>query len=393
MPVAPEVGKGPCRVCGIGLERLPEEAAHMRPRRQRDRKWVLIIGLSVTLASWGRVARAQDDRSLPPSSSTPVTVARSAPPQPATISVEQLAERLRTMEEANKKLAEQLERTTREHQEQMRQILTEYQDLSRRVKDGTQGGRPTAGEAGAASAPGNQGEGTNPNSPVPDYDNEGNGPSSPPPGYPPSNLTYPSKSTLNSRFGPGFQFQSEDEEFRLQVELESQIEGRVWAQGDQVPANSGIYLPRQRMFFRGRITKPIEYEFSFNRGLNNNLNLLNSYVDLHLDDRLHVRFGRYFTPPFYEQYAISNYWLQTPERSPFTTNLSLNRQFGLTAWGYLLDKQLDYAAGVFNGSRNSFERVGGGMDFVGYLNTRPFQESDFAPLARFLNLGASVAFG
>ena len=94
------------------------------------------------------------------------------------------------------------------------------------------------------------------------------------------------------------------------------------------------------------------------------INLLNAFINLHFDDRFEVRFGRFFTPLTYDQYAISNYWLPTPERSVFTTNVGLSRQFGLMAWGYLFDKRLDYAAGVFNGSRNSFESLNSGVDFV-----------------------------
>ena len=108
----------------------------------------------------------------------------------------------------------------------------------------------------------------------------------------------------------------------------------------------------------------------------NNINLLNAYINLHFDDRFQFRIGRFFTPLPYDQYAISNYWLPTPERSIFTTNLSLNRQIGLMGWGYLFDKRVDYAAGIFNGSRNSFESLHNGVDFVGYLNARPFQESE-----------------
>ena len=99
-------------------------------------------------------------------------------------------------------------------------------------------------------------------------------------------------------------------------------------------------------------------------------------VNLHFDDRFELKFGRFFTPFNYDQYAISNYWLPTPERSVFTTNVGLSRQFGLMGWGYLFDKRLDYAAGVFNGSRNSFESLNNSVDFVGYLNARPFQESE-----------------
>ena len=104
-------------------------------------------------------------------------------------------------------------------------------------------------------------------------------------------------------------------------------------------------------------------------------------------------FGRYFTPFTYDQYAISNYWLPTPERSVFTTNVGLGRQIGVMGWGYLFDKRLDYAAGIFNGSRNSFESLNNGVDFVAFLNARPFQESESLEFAKFLNLGTSFAFG
>jgi phosphate-selective porin OprO/OprP len=249
--------------------------------------------------------------------------------------------------------------------------------------------RGDAAAVGAAASPGL-------GDPVPDYTEGQFGPFAPPPGYGPSEAS-PSGSgrlPLRGSFGPGFRFQTEDEEYRLQIHYESQIDLREWEQRGQVPADSGFYLPRQRIFFDGHITKPIEYEFSINRGLGG-INLLNAYINLHLDDRFEFKIGRFFTPFTYDQYAISNYWLQTPERSLFTTNLGLSRQFGMMGWGYLLDKRLDYAAGVFNGSRNSFEPVSNNPDFVGYLNTRPFQETESEALAflKFLNFGTSVAYG
>ena len=142
----------------------------------------------------------------------------------------------------------------------------------------------------------------------------------------------PGARPLKADFGPGFRLETDDDEYQLQVDVESQVEARAWAQGNQDPAHSGFFLPRQRIFFRGQITKPIEYELSINRGLNN-INLLNAYLNFHFDDRFQVRFGRYFTPMNYDQYAISNYWMPTPERSLFTTNVGLSRQIGLDGVG------------------------------------------------------------
>jgi phosphate-selective porin OprO/OprP len=232
-------------------------------------------------------------------------------------------------------------------------------------------------------------------SPAPDYLDGVFTPYSPVPDYWDLDITSPNRMPLTSSFGPGFQFQTVDQAFRLQIHYESQVEARVWEQPNDLPpdsGNSGFYLPRQRIFFNGNVGDPLEYEFAINRGLNN-INLLNAFVNLHYDDRIQLRFGRFFTPLPYDQYAISNYWLLTPERSLFTTNVGLNRQIGMMAWGYLFDDALDYAAGLFNGSRNSFENFNSAVDAVGYVNARPFQNDESAGFVRFLNVGTSVAVG
>jgi phosphate-selective porin OprO/OprP len=314
------------------------------------------------------------------------------PPDPESTSVEQLAKRLRAMEEMNRKLAEQLERTTRQHNEQMKLILEKYGELSKRLGDGTKGGAKEGGAVGVVSRPMGHGQAAEPGSPVPDYYSFETEPPSPDPRYRISNISNPRKIPLESNFGPGFQFQTEDEEFRLQVHVLSQVEARDWANSGQIPTESGFFFPRQRFFFNGRITKPIEYVFSINRGLNST-DLLDAFLNFHFDDRFQVRFGRFMTPLTYDQFAIRPMWLPTPERSLFTTNLGLNRQIGLMAWGFLFDHRLDYAAGIFNGSRNSFQSLSNGKDFIAYVNARPFQESEPFWFVKYLNVGTSVAFG
>jgi phosphate-selective porin OprO/OprP len=328
-----------------------------------------------------------------PSPSPTATTRPGSPIPDGPVSVEQLAKRLRMMEETNKQLAAELERTRREHHEQLDQILRKFDELSHRDDDRKR--QPEAGgEAGPRPRPAQAAPPADDDTPVPDYTEGQFGPNVPIPGHTSSEIDSKKRQrkSLFGSFGPGFEFSTEDEEYSLRVHYESQIEARIWSQADQVPANSGIFLPRQRIFFNGNITKPIEYEFSINRGFGN-LNLLNAYINIHFNDRFELRLGRFFTPLPYDQYAISNYWLPTPERSIWTTNVGLNRQFGMMGWGYLFDKRLDYAAGVFNGSRNSFESLANAVDFVGYLNARPFQESESLRFAQYLNLGTSVAFG
>lgn len=303
------------------------------------------------------------------------------------------------MEATNKKLAEQLESTNRAHNEQIQELTKRLDALSGGSSERTEDvGRsfdvgPSPIDLGPPPRPVPDDPNADLDTPVPDYTEGQFFPFLPAPNYARSDSARTTRLPLIGTFGPGFRLATPDDEFQLQIHYESQIEGRVWNQRNQIPANSGIFLPRQRIFFTGNITRSIEYELAINRGSGGSLNLLNAFVNVHFDDRFQLRMGRYFTPLPYDQYAISNYWLPTPERSIFTTNLSLNRQFGVMAWGYLFDKRLDYAAGLFNGSRNSFESLSNSMDFVGYLNARPFQESETLRFARFLNLGSSVAVG
>lgn len=323
------------------------------------------VALAVAVASAGAAAPAQDD-------------------QPPPSREEQLEERLRRMEEANRKLAEQLEASERRHAEQMAELRKSYESLSERIQAREEPDAAPDPPAASTPAPASTSDSGRDNQPA--------DPGSPVPSYRISNITNPKKTPAKVSFGPGFEILSENDEFQLQVHIESQVEARIWQQGNQDPVNSGLFLPRQRIFFNGRITKPIEYMLSINRGFGN-LDVLDAYVNFHPDDRFQVRLGRFMTPLIYEQYAIQNMWLLTPERSLFTANLGLNRQVGLMAWGYLLDKRVDYAAGVFNGPRNSYEDVNYGKDFIGYLNARPFQKSEGLPALRNLNLGGSVAFG
>jgi phosphate-selective porin OprO and OprP len=371
-------------------------------------------------------AKAQSQE-LPPGKPADGATPPSNPPPPPVVpvSAEELSARLKALEENNRRLLEQLEKANREHERQISDLLSKMNALSDRVDkskdeparrsvgvdapastrisersnaDGPppSGSAPRQGERGTTTpgvgAPANSAETTETDTPVPDYTEGQLNPRTPAPGYPVTERGDRKRLPLGGSFGPGFQFETEDEEYRLRIHYESQIEWRNWARTDQVPANSGIFLPRQRIFFNGNITRPIEYEFSINRGFST-LNILNAYINLHFDDRFELRFGRFFTPLDYDQYAISNYWLPTPERSLFTTNVGLGRQIGMMAWGYLFDKRLDYAAGIFNGSRNSFENMANSYDFVTYINTRPLQESESLPFLKFLNLGTSFAFG
>ena len=169
-------------------------------------------------------------------------------------------------------------------------------------------------------------------------------------------------------FGPGFQLQTSDDEFQLQFHDLTQVDGRFYTQGQQVPVTSTFLIPRQWFIFSGRLTKPFEYYLSIAEGIDS-LNILDVFLNVNFDPRLQFKIGRYKTPFTYEFYNLPINGFITPERSLFFNNFGLNRDIGLMAWGKMFDNRFDYAAGIFNGTRNGYRRL---QRLQGFRRSRQF---------------------
>lgn len=294
-----------------------------------------------------------------------------------------LEQRVKDLEELNRRLSGQLEASERRHQEQMRILLQEIRGL--RVGTSGSAGAATAG-VGGSSVPGS----------VPSasagMSAEEERQRAAPSHRGVSRLGAAGVQVpLNARFGDGFELFSLDDEFTLHFHQETQLDYREFDPNGEEFARSGFVIPRARAFFTGHMTKQWEYMFSFNRGFGV-FELLDAWVNWHPQDWFQIRAGRFMTPFNYEQYAVQNMWLITPERSVFTANLGLNRMLGAQIWGQAAEKRIDYALGVFDGPRNSFEDFNDAKDIFTYLNVRPFQNNDDS-LLRFLNMGGSFVYG
>ncbi len=196
---------------------------------------------------------------------------------------------------------------------------------------------------------------------------------------------------LKGRFGPGFEFRTEDDEFVLQFHNLTQAEGRFYQQGGQQPTHDTFAIPRQWYMFSGRLGKPYEYFVSIQQAFDVILPL-DIFANIHFDDRLQFKLGRYKTPFTYEFYALPIQGLIQPERSLFFNNFALNRQVGATVWGQIFEKKVDYAAAILNTARNGFVDNQDGKDFAGFLNWRPFLTDD-GSFFQFLSVGGSVLTG
>ncbi|MEW4570769.1 porin [Tautonia sp. JC769] len=198
---------------------------------------------------------------------------------------------------------------------------------------------------------------------------------------------------LLGKVGEGFELFTPDEELSLGVRVLNQVDFKAFAPGDLDPATSGLYLPRTRFYLAGHLTKPIEYEVSFQRSLEGVLDLLDGFVNFRFDEGFQIKFGRSLVPYSFDWYDHLEPYFITPERSLYPLNFGLSRQAGLMGWGYLRDGRLEYAVGGFSGGMLGIADINATREAVGYLNWRPFLTSEQFPRLRYLNLGGSIAGG
>ena len=193
-------------------------------------------------------------------------------------------------------------------------------------------------------------------------------------------------------FAEGLELSSPDDEFKLTFHNMTQAEYRAFPASEEGLLHSQFFIPRQRWYFTGRVTRNVEFYTSINRGYGS-LDVLDAFLSYRIDERLRFRIGRMKTPYLYEYYSIAEGDLVAPERSIYAGNLAGNRQIGAMALGELYEGRLGYAAGIFNGPRNSFQDFNGAKDFIAYVNSRPFLTSETFKALNYLNMGGSFEVG
>jgi phosphate-selective porin OprO/OprP len=198
---------------------------------------------------------------------------------------------------------------------------------------------------------------------------------------------------LKARFADGFQLASEDDEFDLRFHILDQTDFKLFTPNDRTFGKSGLYIPRVRVYFEGRLTRLWEYEVSLQRSLEGAWDLLDGNLNFRPSEAFQVKFGRMLVPYSYDWFDHLEQYFITPERALFPLNFGLSRQAGLMAWGRAAGGRLDWALGGFNGHLTGLADNNPNQEAVGYFNLRPFLGSDRFPALHHLNVGASGAAG
>jgi phosphate-selective porin OprO and OprP len=181
----------------------------------------------------------------------------------------------------------------------------------------------------------------------------------------------------------GFKWTSEDGEYGFGLRGMTQLDARVYGQSGPGFAQNGFYNPRSRFYIEGHLTKPIQYEFSFQNTFDT-VALLDAYVNFNYDERFQIRIGRYKTPFTSEWYRVHIWDTLAPERSLFATNYEGQRRFGLMGWGVLCDNRIEYAVGTFNTQRNTYQPFKDRQDVMAFLNLKPFYNREESVPSRWM---------
>src|SRR5579883_2235590 len=296
----------------------------------------------------------------------------------------QLEERIRQLESVIQRMPdpEQVRRLEAKLQEMpdahyVRQLEATVQQLSTQVRqlstrlEASQGSRamtpssPTGGAAGGGTL--NAGVGEEPVGGA-----AGISPSAPPP-TPRFDMPEPIPDLpLRSRFGPGFELKTVDDEFNIQLYDLTQADGRFYGRGNQTPVSDTFGLARQWLIFSGHLTRPCEYYISLADAIDT-FNILDVFLNVNYDRRFQFRIGRFKTPFAYEFYAAPVQALPNGEWSLFFNNFGMNRDVGTMVWGELFQYRLDYAVGLFNSVPNGFVDLSNPKDGIAYLNFAPWE--------------------
>jgi phosphate-selective porin OprO and OprP len=194
---------------------------------------------------------------------------------------------------------------------------------------------------------------------------------------------------LPAQSGP-LQIKDKDGEFSLRFIGLFQADVREYRRKQDTTDIDTFLIRRARLGAEGVYADEFEYRIlpQFN---DNNVRLLDTYINWHPQDSLQFRVGK-FRLPFGFEPLIQIRQLPTIERSLLEPILP-NRDTGAMLWGLnLLENRFDYMLAVSNGQRDADIDTNPSKQVVGRVVFRPTPDPQHS-ITRGLSMGYSVSFG
>lgn len=190
----------------------------------------------------------------------------------------------------------------------------------------------------------------------------------------------------------GFAIESGNGDYRLQIGLLVQADGRFAADDDAAAINNPFAIRRLRPFLRGRILR--RFDFYLNPDFaGGTLVVQDAYVDTVFSPALRVRAGKGKTPFGMERLHSASNVLFMDRALP--TAVAPNRDLGVQAIGDIHGGVFSYLAGVMNGVPDGGSAdidTNDGKDLSTRVIVRPFTRQTVSPL-RGLGVAVSASTG
>ncbi len=192
----------------------------------------------------------------------------------------------------------------------------------------------------------------------------------------------------------GFGLKSADGQFEYRLRGLLQLDYRDFG-GDAFPsAVDGFIARRIRPTFEGTVFGKYGFRFTPEFG-GGNSGIVDAYLDARLDPAFQVRLGK-FKPFVGLERLQGGADIKFIERSYVSNNILPNRDLGVSLYGDVPGKKLNYAVGVFNGVTDGGENTtaqdaNSDKEFAARLFATPFADSE-GPL-RGLGFGIAGTHG
>ena len=194
----------------------------------------------------------------------------------------------------------------------------------------------------------------------------------------------------------GAYIKTTDDRFSVKMNVHTQGAFSYEVQEDQENTTT-FKVRRARLLFGGNVYYPWMRYFTQITLEGSNTGLRDAYIEATYFDWAEPKIGQYKVP-FDREFLTSAFSLQLIDRSIVSNTFSLQRDIGIEISGKLLQDQLAYSVGMFNGSGANQNNVNQKFMYVGRVVYSPFGPVPYSqgaldtPASPKLSIGVAGAY-
>ena len=190
----------------------------------------------------------------------------------------------------------------------------------------------------------------------------------------------------------GFVYRSPNNQHEVRIIGQLQFDFHDYPRHGDTTDTDTFLIRRARLGIEGDLFNYYEFRLLPDFG-NNKVVIQDAFMNIHYWNEFQFEVGKFKEPVSYEQAEILDRFVPTVERS-IIDQITPARDIGMMIHGEkLLNNQLEYALGVFNGEINADTDTNKIKDFAGYISWKPFNYSFLPDYLHLFQIGISGTAG